>query len=92
MLKKAKAEAGTRRDESTKDMSQSVLESSRQIWLAGLGAFSKAQAEGMKGCESLVKQGERLDAGSRPVGSAIRTGTFCVYLPDPRVPVDWRVS
>ena len=22
----------------------------------------------------------------------IRTGTFCVYLPDPRVPVDWRVS
>ena len=23
---------------------------------------------------------------------AIRTGTFCVYLPDPRVPVDWRVS
>ena len=22
----------------------------------------------------------------------IRTGTFCVYLPDPRVPADWRVS
>jgi tetratricopeptide (TPR) repeat protein len=22
----------------------------------------------------------------------IRTGTFCVYLPDPRVPADWRMS
>ena len=43
MLKKAKAEmrghatAGER-----KDLAQAVLESSRQIWLAGLGAFSRA--------------------------------------------------
>ena len=22
----------------------------------------------------------------------IRTGTFCVYLPDPRVPADWRMA
>ena len=69
MLKKAKAEAGTKREDSTKDMSQSVLESSRQIWLAGLGAFSKAQAEGMKVFESLVKQGETLESKTRQVAT-----------------------
>ena len=67
MLKKAKAEqdsaeAGGRKD---KDASQAVLDSSRQIWLAGLGAFSRAQAEGMKVFETLVKQGEVLETKTR---------------------------
>ena len=35
----------------------SVKESAQQIWLAGLGAFAKAQAEGGKVFESLVKEG-----------------------------------
>lgn len=35
----------------------SVRQSAQQIWLAGLGAFSKAQAEGGKVFESLVKDG-----------------------------------
>ncbi len=39
------------------DMAANVKESAQQIWLAGLGAFSKAQAEGGKVFESLVKQG-----------------------------------
>ena len=34
-----------------------VKESAQQIWLAGLGAFAKAQAEGGKVFESLVKEG-----------------------------------
>lgn len=34
-----------------------VKESAQQIWLAGLGAFSKAQEEGTKVFESLVKEG-----------------------------------
>jgi len=38
-----------------------VLDSSRQIWLAGLGAFSRAQAEGRKVFDTLVKQGESLE-------------------------------
>ena len=46
-------------------MSKSVLESSRQIWLAGLGAFSRAQAEGMKVFEGLVKQGEAVETKTR---------------------------
>ena len=49
MLKaaKAKAKAGsagrTSSHDAMADLPKSVLESSRQIWLAGLGAFSKAQ-------------------------------------------------
>ena len=38
-------------------LAQSVKESAQQIWLAGLGAFSKAQAEGGKVFETLVKDG-----------------------------------
>lgn len=34
-----------------------VRESAQQIWLAGLGAFSKAQEEGGKVFDSLVKEG-----------------------------------
>ncbi len=37
-----------------------IKESARQIWLAGLGAFSKAQSEGGKVFKALVKQGSEL--------------------------------
>ena len=37
-----------------------VKESSSHIWLAGLGAFSKAQEEGSKVFEALVKEGTGL--------------------------------
>jgi poly(hydroxyalkanoate) granule-associated protein len=37
--------------------SDTVKDSAQQIWLAGLGAFSKAQEEGGKVFESLVKEG-----------------------------------
>lgn len=35
----------------------SVKDSAQQIWQAGLGAFTRAQAEGTKAFESLVKEG-----------------------------------
>ncbi len=38
-------------------LAQSVKESAQQIWLAGMGAFSKAQEEGGKVFEALVKEG-----------------------------------
>ena len=38
-------------------LSGAVKESAQQIWLAGLGAFSKAQEEGGKVFEVLVKEG-----------------------------------
>jgi len=37
--------------------SGSIKESAQQIWLAGLGAFAKAQEEGGKVFEALVKEG-----------------------------------
>lgn len=65
MLKKARAEAAGKEQPAAKDLSQSVLDSSRSIWLAGLGAFSRAQAEGMRMFEGLVKQGEALESKTR---------------------------
>lgn len=65
MLKKAKAGPADKETGEGKDMSQAVLDSSRHIWLAGLGAFSRAQAEGMKVFETLVKQGEVLETKTR---------------------------
>jgi len=38
-------------------LSSSVKDSAQQIWQAGLGAFTKAQVEGSKAFESLVKEG-----------------------------------
>ena len=37
-----------------------VKDSAQQIWLAGMGAFSRAQAEGSKVFEALVKEGASL--------------------------------
>lgn len=44
---------------------KTVMDSAQQIWLAGLGAFAKAQSEGTKLFESLVKEGAALDAKTR---------------------------
>ena len=41
-------------------LANTVKESAQQIWLAGLGAFSKAQEEGGKVFEALVKEGVTL--------------------------------
>ena len=75
MLKKAKAqieadEAGTANDATgAKDTGQRVLDSSHQIWLAGLGAFSRVQQEGGKVFEALVKQGEKLQQRTKQVAA-----------------------
>ena len=37
-----------------------VKDSAQQIWLAGMGAYSRAQAEGTKVFEALVKEGSTL--------------------------------
>ncbi|HEY6892933.1 MAG TPA: phasin family protein [Rhodanobacteraceae bacterium] len=75
MLKRAKAEAqddaasqgGT--VQQAKELSQAVLDSSRDIWLAGLGAFSRAQAEGMKVFDTLVRQGREVETKTRRVAA-----------------------
>lgn len=48
-------------------LAKQVMESAQKIWLAGLGAFAKAQEEGGKVFETLVKQGQALDKKTRSV-------------------------
>jgi poly(hydroxyalkanoate) granule-associated protein len=48
-------------------LAQSVRDSAQQIWLAGMGAFSKAQQEGGKVFESLVKEGSSLQRKTQAV-------------------------
>jgi poly(hydroxyalkanoate) granule-associated protein len=48
-------------------LAASVKDSAQQIWLAGMGAFSKAQAEGGKVFESLVKEGVHLQRKTQAV-------------------------
>mgnify|MGYP005814399589 CR=1 FL=1 len=77
MLKQAKAKAkaesskggGAASRDTVGDLPKAVLDSSRQIWLAGLGAFAKAQAGGMKVFETLVQQGESLEKRTRSVAA-----------------------
>ncbi|HSW14314.1 MAG TPA: phasin family protein [Solimonas sp.] len=38
-------------------LAQSIKESAQQIWLAGMGAFAKAQAEGTQSFDKLIKEG-----------------------------------
>ncbi len=50
--------AGTnKKDKGGVPLSSTVRESASQIWLAGLGAFAKAQGEGNKVFDTLVKEG-----------------------------------
>ena len=44
-----------------------VKESAQHIWLAGMGAFSRAQAEGTKVFEALVKEGATLQKKTQSV-------------------------
>ena len=45
----------------------SVKDSAQQIWQAGLGAFSKAQAEGTKAIEALIKEGVSMQRRTQSV-------------------------
>lgn len=46
-------------------LSKSLGESAQQVWLAGVGAFGRAQAEGGKLFETLVKEGLSLEQTTR---------------------------
>ena len=48
-------------------LANAVKDSAQQIWLAGMGAFAKAQAEGGKVFEALVKEGVSLQRKTQAV-------------------------
>ena len=66
MAKKRKAGAERGGDQ----LASMVRDSAQQIWLAGLGAFSKTQEEGAKVFDALVKEGKSLEARTRKLAEA----------------------
>lgn len=58
MVKKLKAMANKSRTES--QLATAVKDSAQEIWLAGLGAFAKAQEEGQKVFKALVREGSSM--------------------------------
>ena len=48
-------------------LASSVKDSAKEIWLAGMGAFAKAQEEGTKVFEALVKEGVSLQRKTQAV-------------------------
>ncbi|HEY7872199.1 MAG TPA: phasin family protein [Rudaea sp.] len=48
---------------------KSIMESAQQIWLAGLGAFAKAQGQGNAMFETLLKEGSNLEQKTRKLAT-----------------------
>src|SRR5262249_21982365 len=48
---------------------KSIMESAQHIWLAGLGAFAKAQGEGGKMFQSLIREGSDLEQKTRKIAT-----------------------
>lgn len=69
MVKKLKRAASTGSGE---QLAKQVMDSARKIWLAGLGAFARAQDEGGKVFDTLVEQGKEIEKKTRQVaGKAV---------------------
>ena len=67
MVRKLKALAD---DAGDNQFAKTVRDSAQQIWLAGLGAFAKAQAEGSKVFDALVKEGKIINSRTRKVAES----------------------
>ena len=50
-------------------LSRSLVESAQQIWMAGVGAFNRAQGEGSKLFEALVKEGMNIEKTTRKLAT-----------------------
>lgn len=48
-----------------KNAAKAITDSAHKIWLAGLGAFAKAQAEGTRAFEQLMREGAALEQQTR---------------------------
>ena len=50
-------------------LSRSLVESAQQIWMAGVGAFNRAQGEGSKLFEALVNEGMSIEKQTRKLAT-----------------------
>ena len=67
--KKTAAADTTHLQAQAEQISKRLSESAQQVWLAGVGAFGRAQAEGTKLFEALVKEGLSLEQLTRKVAT-----------------------
>ncbi len=51
--------------ESSSQLSEKIKDSARQIWLAGLGAYTKAEEDTGRFFDKLVKEGEEIESKTR---------------------------
>lgn len=69
---RAKSAAGKSSDDlqaKAEQMSKSIVDSAQQIWMAGIGAFNRAQGEGSKLFEALVKEGMSIETSTRKLAT-----------------------
>jgi poly(hydroxyalkanoate) granule-associated protein len=62
---KAKAKGKSAPKSADNNLGKSIMDSAQQIWLAGLGAFAKAQEEGTRLFDTLVREGVSLEQKTR---------------------------
>ena len=67
MIKKVKPASQEAASSNDSQLASAVKASAQQIWLAGLGAFAKAQEEGVKVFDALVTEGKSLHKRTRHV-------------------------
>jgi poly(hydroxyalkanoate) granule-associated protein len=56
-----KTSSSKAKTQQAEQLSRTLSESAQQVWLAGVGAFSRAQTEGTKLFEALIKEGLKLE-------------------------------
>ena len=66
---KLKSKPAAKPADAAKVSGKSIMESAQQIWLAGLGAFGKAQGEGSRLFETLIKEGVGLEKKTRQIAT-----------------------
>ena len=70
---RAKAAGGSKKQDDlqakAEQMSRSLVESAQQIWMAGVGAFNRAQGEGSKMFEALVAEGMTIEKTTRKLAT-----------------------
>ena len=67
--KKAAPKSNADLQAKAEQMSRSIVESAQQIWMAGVGAFTRAQGEGSKLFEALVKEGMTIEKTTRQLAT-----------------------
>jgi len=65
------SQAGGNQANPGKVAGKSIMESAQQIWLAGLGAFAKAQGEGSRLFDTLMKEGAGLEQKTRKIAGKV---------------------